>query len=155
MAAKPQTKTTPANAVTEGLTRVLADSHALALQTQNFHWNVTGPHFHDLHKFFEALYGELNSAVDEIAERLRALGVYAPGSLGAYARLTAIEDVDRALEAKVMLRRLLEGHTTAGATCRAALASAQDAKDDVTADLLIERIAAHDKAIWMLRSTQV
>ena len=139
--------------VADGLARVLADTYALALTTQNFHWNVTGPHFHDRHKLFEALYAELNGAVDGIAERMRALGAYAPGSLGAYARLTAIKEVDRPLAADDMLRRLAEGHAAAAASCQATLQAAQKASDEVTADLMIQRLAAHEKALWMLRST--
>ena len=146
-------KTTKSGTLAEALARVLADTQALAIQTQNFHWNVTGPQFYELHKFFEALYGELSGAIDELAERMRALNAYAPGSLGAYARLTTIKDVERPLAAKDMLRHALDGHVAAAASAKAALESAQEAGDEPTADLMIERLSALEKAIWMLRST--
>jgi starvation-inducible DNA-binding protein len=138
--------------VAQALARVLADTHVLAVQTQNFHWNVGGARFHDLHIFFEKLYGELAGAIDGIAERMRAIGAYAPGSLRDYARLTAVEEADRALPADAMLRAQVAGHEAAAGGCRRALGAAQAAGDEVTADLMIERLAAHDKALWMLRS---
>ena len=139
-------------AIAESLGRVLAETYALYLKTQNFHWNVEGRHFHDLHIMFEGQYKELAGAVDGIAERIRALGHYAPGGLALYARLSAIKDEDTVPNADDMVRRLAEGHETVAATSHASLLQSQEAGDEPTADLMIERLAAHEKTVWMLRS---
>ncbi len=139
-------------AIAESLSRVLADSYTLYLKTHNFHWNVTGPMFQPLHAMFEEQYTELAEAVDEIAERIRALGHPAPGSYAAYARLTAIEEEEGTPPAEDMIRQLVIGHEAVARNARAAIAAAQRGGDEATADLLIERLRAHEKAAWMLRS---
>jgi starvation-inducible DNA-binding protein len=135
-----------------GLARVLADSYALYLKTHNFHWNVEGPRFHGLHMMFEGQYKELAGAVDEIAERIRALGQYAPGSFGQFARLASVKDEDSVPAADDMVRRLAADHEAVTKTIHSMLPSAQEAGDEVTVGLLVDRLAVHEKTIWMLRS---
>jgi starvation-inducible DNA-binding protein len=134
------------------LSRVLADTYTLALKTQNFHWNVTGPHFAPLHGQFEAQYDELSDAVDEIAERLRALGRPAPGTFKEFAALARVPDAGGEKSAEEMVRSLRDGHRVAAAGAKAALRAAAAAGDEVTVDLMVVRTAAHDKAAWMLSS---
>lgn len=133
------------------LDRLLADTYALALKTQNFHWNVTGPHFHDLHVLFEGQYDGLSEAVDELAERIRALKATAPGSFAAFSALTGISEAKGGESAADMVRLLAEGHEEASRAARAVIDASSD--DPVTADLATVRSAAHDKAAWMLRAT--
>lgn len=138
--------------IAEGLTRVLADTYTLYLKTHNYHWNVTGPMFNTLHTMFEVQYNELWMAVDEIAERIRSLGEYAPGSYGAYADLTSIEDDSGVPKAEAMLANLVKGHEAVARTARAVFPLAEDASDEPTADLLTQRMQASEKTAWMLRS---
>ncbi|MGB8273961.1 MAG: Dps family protein [Alphaproteobacteria bacterium] len=135
-----------------GLARVLADSYALYLKTHNYHWNVEGPKFQGLHMMFEGQYTELAAAVDTIAERIRALGQYAPGSFGQFSRLMSIKDEDTVPSADEMVRHLAKDHETVTKTIHAMLPSAQEAGDEVTVGLLVERLAVHEKTMWMLRS---
>jgi starvation-inducible DNA-binding protein len=137
--------------VAEGLSRVLADTYTLYLKTHNFHWNVEGPMFPVLHGMFEQQYTELAGAVDAIAERIRALGRPAPGSYAAYAKLAAVREASGREKAKDMIRALAQDQETVARTARAALATAQVAGDEPTADLMIERLQVHEKAAWMLR----
>lgn len=136
----------------EGLSRVPANSYALYLKTHNFHWNVEGPRFRELHLMFEEQYTELAMAVDAIAERIRQLGSYAPGSFGQFARLAEVKDEDDVPTAEIMVCTLAEDHQVVGRSIRAVLTSAQDAGDEVTAGLLIDRLAVHEKTAWMLHS---
>ena len=138
--------------IAEGLSHVLADSYALYLKTHNFHWNVEGPRFRELHLMFEEQYTELATAVDEIAERIRALGQYAPGGFGQFARLTSLKDEDAVPTAEQMVSRLAEDHEAVGKTIYTILPMAQEAGDEVTAGFLIERLTVHEKTCWMLRS---
>ncbi|AGM40496.1 Ferritin and Dps [Spiribacter salinus M19-40] len=138
--------------IAEGVSRVLADSYSLYLKTHNFHWNVTGPMFNSLHAMFEEQYTELATAVDEIAERIRALGAQAPGSYSDYQRLTAIPEESGAPEAMEMVRQLMRDHETVARTAREAFAVADGAHDEPTADLLTQRMQLHEKTAWMLRS---
>lgn len=138
--------------IAEGLTRVLADTYTLYLKTHNYHWNVTGPMFNTLHTMFEAQYNELWMAVDEIAERIRSLGEYAPGSYGAYADLTSIEEDSGVPKAEAMLANLVKGHEAVARTAREVFPLAEDASDEPTADLLTQRMQASEKTAWMLRS---
>jgi len=138
--------------IAEGLKVLLADSYTLYLQTHNFHWNVTGPMFRDLHLMFEEQYTELATAVDLIAERIRSLGVYAPGSYKAYAKLSNIKEVDEVPEATDMLRILTAGHEQVVKTCREVLKPAQKAADESTISLVTDRMLLHEKTAWMLRS---
>jgi starvation-inducible DNA-binding protein len=152
MAAKTDIKASDKKAIAAGLSHVLADSYALYLKTHNFHWNVEGPRFRDLHLMFEEQYTELAGAVDQIAERIRALGQYAPGSFGQFARLASVKDANGVPKAEAMVKQLAADHETVEKTIRSALPAAQRAGDEVTAGLLVERLAVHEKTAWMLHS---
>ena len=140
-------------AIAQGLSRLLADTYTLYLTTHNFHWNVTGPMFNTLHQMFMAQYTELWNAVDPIAERIRALGHWAPGSYGQFGALAAITDAPRTPpKALDMIRILQQGHETVARTAREVFPLAAKADDQPTADLLTQRLDVHEKAAWMLRS---
>jgi starvation-inducible DNA-binding protein len=139
-------------AIAAGLSRVLADSYTLYLKTHNFHWNVKGPMFNSLHTMFETQYVELAAAVDEIAERIRALGEKAPGTYGAFAKLTQIEEEEGDPPAEEMIRQLVRGHETVARTARSVFPLAEAGQDEPTADLLTQRLQVHEKTAWMLRS---
>lgn len=138
--------------ITEGLSSLLADSYTLYLKTHNFHWNVTGPMFNTLHAMFMEQYTELHAAVDEIAERIRALGFPAPGSYSQYAKLTKISEETGVPKAEDMIRQLVDGHETVARTARAMFPVVEEAGDEPTADLLTQRLQIHEKTAWMLRS---
>jgi len=138
--------------IAEGLSRLLADSYTLFLKTHNYHWNVTGPMFQTLHTMFEAQYTELFTAVDAIAERIRALGLPAPGSYAEFAKLTQITEATTVPRAKDMIHDLVKGHETVAKTARSIFAKAEAGHDEVTVDLLTSRLDIHEKAAWMLRS---
>lgn len=138
--------------IAEGLSRLLADSYTLYLKTHNFHWNVTGPMFATLHTLFETHYTELATAVDEIAERIRALGVPAPGSYKQFAALSAIEEANGVPSAEEMIRQLVDGQETVARTARSVFKTAEGTGDEPTADLLTQRMHIHEKNAWMLRS---
>ena len=140
--------------IAEGLKRLLADSYTLYLQTHNFHWNVTGPQFRELHLMFEEHYTELATAVDDIAERIRTLDVPAPGTYKAFAALSSIEEVEGVPSAAEMVDRLTQGHEQVVKTSRAVLKLAQDAEDESTAALVSDRMRIHEKTAWMLRATR-
>jgi starvation-inducible DNA-binding protein len=139
-------------AIAGGLSRLLADSYTLYLKTHNFHWNVTGPMFNTLHLMFEAQYTELALAVDLIAERIRALGVVAPGSYTQFAKLTGIPEETGNPDAMEMLRQLVKDHETVTRTAREMFPAVEKANDESTADLLTQRMQLHEKTAWMLRS---
>jgi len=134
------------------LSNLLADSYTLYLKTHNYHWNVTGPQFNTLHAMFETQYTELAMAVDEIAERIRALGVTAPGSYKEFAKLTSIEEGSGQESAEDMIRELVKGQEAVVRTARKAFPAADAAHDEPTADLLTQRMQVHEKNAWMLRS---
>jgi starvation-inducible DNA-binding protein len=136
----------------EALSKLLADSYTLYLETHNFHWNVTGPMFQTLHLMFEQHYTELAMAVDSIAERIRALGHPAPGSYAAFARLSSIEGTDGVPGALDMVRRLVQGQEAVIRTARGVVALAEEVRDQATADLGTQRLQVHEKTAWMLRS---
>ncbi len=138
--------------IAEGLSKLLADSYTLYLKTHNFHWNVEGPLFNTLHLMFEGHYTELATAVDEIAERIRALGVKAPGSYSAYAALASVTEAEGNESAEEMIRQLVVGQETVVRTAREAFTAAEEANDEPTADLLTQRMQIHEKNAWMLRS---
>ena len=138
--------------IANGLSQLLADSYTLYLKTHNYHWNVEGPLFNTLHLMFEQHYTELATAVDEIAERIRALGVKAPGSYAAYSTLTSIAEGSGDESAEAMIRELVKGQETVVRTAREAFAAAEAANDEPTADLLTQRMQVHEKNAWMLRS---
>jgi starvation-inducible DNA-binding protein len=138
--------------IAAGLSRLLADSYTLYLKTHNYHWNVTGPMFNTLHLMFEQQYTELAAAVDEIAERIRALGHPAPGSYKAFAGLTKIKEEESVPSAEEMIRQLVIGQETVVRTAREIFPLADEAHDEPTADLLTQRMQLHEKNAWMLRS---
>lgn len=137
----------------EHLGHFLADTYTLYLKTQNFHWHVTGPHFHSLHNMFEQQYNELALAVDTIAERIRELGFSAPATFSEFLKLTSLQESQSNINAMEMVKRLCEDHEAVAAHAAKVLAEAQNIHDEITVDLLISRGEAHDKAAWMLRST--
>lgn len=139
-------------AIAEGLSRVLADSYTLYLKTHNYHWNVTGPMFQTLHVMFMTQYTELGLAVDDIAERIRALGHPAPGSYEAFARLSSIADDPSVPLAQEMIANLVMGHEAVTRTARAVFQIAAEASDEPTCDLLTQRMQVSEKTAWMLRS---
>jgi starvation-inducible DNA-binding protein len=138
--------------IADGLSRVLADSYTLYLKTHNFHWNVTGPMFQTLHLMFETQYNELALAVDLIAERIRSLGVAAPGTYKQFLELSAIKEADGVPKAEDMIRLLVKGHETVARTSREVFEVAEAANDQSTCDLLTQRLQVHEKTAWMLRS---
>ena len=138
--------------IADGLSRLLADTYTLYLKTHNFHWNVTGPMFNTLHTMFETHYTELALAVDEIAERIRALGVIAPGSYKQFAELSSIEEETGSPDADDMIRQLVSGQETVVKTARSIFPLVEEANDEPSADLLTQRMQAHEKNAWMLRS---
>ncbi len=139
-------------AIADGLSRVLADTYTLYLKTHNYHWNVTGPMFNTLHLMFETQYNELALAVDQIAERIRALGHPAPGSYEAFARLSSIKEEEGVPSAEQMIRQLVLGQETVARTAREIFPTVEKANDEPTADLLTQRMQIHEKNAWMLRS---
>ena len=138
--------------IAEGLSRLLADSYTLYLKTHNFHWNVKGPMFSSLHLLFEQHYTELAAAVDEIAERIRAIGFPAPGSYAQFGRLTSIEEEEGVPSADAMIRQLADGQDVVVKTATAVLDLAEKAGDAPTADLMTRRMEIHQKNAWMLRA---
>ena len=142
----------PREEIAHELSRVLADSYMLYLKTHNYHWNVTGELFHSLHEQFEEQYTELADAIDEIAERIRALGHRAPGTFKEFNELMSIQEEEEEPEALEMVRRLALGNEQVLRTAREALEPANEAEDEATIDLLTERLHVHAKTAWMLRS---
>ncbi|MCI0415261.1 DNA starvation/stationary phase protection protein [bacterium] len=138
--------------IAEGLSRLLADTYTLYLKTHNFHWNVTGPMFQTLHLMFEQEYNELALAVDLIAERIRALGIPAPGSYAAFSKLTSIREEEGVPSAERMIQQLLDGQETVIRTARSLFPLVEEVNDQPTADLLTQRMQVHEKTAWMLRS---
>jgi starvation-inducible DNA-binding protein len=142
------------NAVADAMARVLADTYAVYLQTHTYHWNVTGPQFHSLHMMFEVQYNEMWMAVDLLAERIRALGEFAPGSAKS---LGALSDIsfgrDETPKAEAMVKNLLKAHETLIKNAKAARDIAAKAGDSESEDMLIARIQEHEKTVWMLRAT--
>lgn len=135
-----------------GLSRLLADTYTLYLKTHNFHWNVTGPLFNTLHLMFETQYNELALAVDLIAERIRALGLPAPGSYAQFAQLTSIREETSVPAAEEMIRQLVKDQEAVVRTARSIFPAVEKASDEPTADLLTQRMQVHEKTAWMLRS---
>ena len=134
------------------LSKLLADSYTLYLKTHGFHWNVTGSMFQTLHLMFEQQYTELSTAVDLIAERIRALGVYAPATYSDFSRLTSIKEPNGIPNSREMIQQLMEGHEAIVRTARSAFAAIERANDEASADLLTQRMQLHEKTAWMLRS---
>lgn len=139
--------------IADGLSRLLADTYTLYLMTHNFHWNVTGPFFRELHLMFEEQYTELATAVDLLAERIRTLGFPAPGTYKAYAKLSSIQEHDDVPPAEEMVRLLVEGNEAVVRTARSVVPHAQEVHDESTVTLVADRMVIHEKTAWMLRSS--
>ncbi|WP_425999203.1 Dps family protein [Caulobacter sp. DWR1-3-2b1] len=139
--------------IVAGLNKVLADSYALYLKTHGYHWNVRGPNFQSLHVLLEGQYTEEWTALDAIAERIRALGELAPQGYAAFGNLSSIKDGDPEQDWEAMFAELKKDNETVIATLRAAFPAADEAGDEATADLLTQRLQAHEKHAWMIRST--
>lgn len=134
------------------LSKLLADTYSLYLKTHSFHWNVTGPHFNSLHTMFETQYNELWLAADEVAERIRVLDVFAPGSYSQFGKLTGIKEESGVPDWKEMVNQLVSGHEIAAVTAREVIKAADGAGDEGTMDMATGRLKAHEKTAWMLRS---
>lgn len=139
-------------ALAQGLSVLLADSYTLYLMTHNFHWNVTGPQFNGLHMMFMGQYTEQWNAVDDIAERIRALGFPAPGTYRQFAQLATFREAEGVPAADDMLRYLVRAQEATARSARALLPIAEKADDQPTADIATQRLAVHEKTAWMLRS---
>lgn len=139
----------------EALRQVLADTYALYLKTQNYHWNVTGANFKSLHVMFEEQYDELAEAVDEIAERIRALNEKVPASFSVFSKLTTVEDANEACDAQAMLQDLLKSHEQVMVSVTQAKKVSAENNDYGTEDMMIARLEAHQKMAWMLRASLV
>lgn len=140
-------------AVKDGLKLALADTYALYLKTQNYHWNVTGVNFKSLHLLFEEQYTDLAAAIDDIAERIRTLGEKAPATFSAYNKMKTIEDGDEKAKSHDMVKHLSEDQAKIIETLTQVLREAQKAGDEVTVDMIIGRISVHEKNAWMLKSS--
>jgi starvation-inducible DNA-binding protein len=138
--------------IAKGLSRLLADTYTLYLKTHNYHWNVTGPMFQTLHLMFEGQYTALAVAVDDIAERIRALGVKAPATYTEFAKLSSIKETQGDLTAQQMLAELVAGQEAVVRTARSIFPIVDECHDEPTADLLTQRMQTHEKTAWMLRS---
>jgi starvation-inducible DNA-binding protein len=138
--------------IVRGLSALLADSYTLYLMTHNFHWNVTGPHFNSLHQMFMAQYTEQWTALDLIAERIRALGHPAPGTYKEFVELASIKEVEGVPSATAMIRHLVAAQEATARTARELFPEVDAAHDQPTADLLTQRLEVHEKSAWMLRS---
>lgn len=138
--------------IAQNLSMLLADTYVLYVKTQNFHWNVVDIRFYSLHLFLEKEYKKLNKAIDEIAERIRKLGERSPGSLQQFLNITSLKESDEDLTADEMLLELLKDHETICCFLRERIALAAKLGDEGTSDLLIQRLHAHEKSAWMLRS---
>ena len=138
--------------IAKGLSKFLADSYTLYLQTHNFHWNVTGPMFNTLHIMFMTQYTEQWAALDLIAERIRALGHPAPGTYAEYAKLASVKEVSGVPKAMEMVRLLVDAQQATARTARGLFPIVEKANDQPTADLLTQRLDVHEKTAWMLRS---
>jgi len=140
-------------AVAAGLSKLLADSYAVYLKTHGYHWNVRGPNFASLHSLFMAQYTEMWTAIDDVAERIRALGALAPQGYRTFSNLSGIQDGDAEQDADGMLAELVRDHETLIRTARDILPAAQGAGDEVTVSLISDRLTAHEKHAWMLRAS--
>ena len=138
--------------IADGLSHLLADTYTLYLKTHYFHWNVTGPMFQTLHLMFEAQYTELALAVDLVAERIRSLDFYAPGTYRDFVKMASIKESESVPKAQDMIRELVAGHEAVVRTARSVFPAAEKAADEATADLLTQRLQLHEKTSWMLRS---
>ena len=141
------------SASAQAISRLMADTYTLYLKTHGYHWNVEGPHFQQLHIQFMEQYTEMWTAVDELAERIRALGHYAPASYAQMAELSSIKEEDGRPDWKMMVKNLAQGHEQVAKTAREVLRVAEEAGDDATSDVVAPRVTLHEKTAWMLRAT--
>jgi starvation-inducible DNA-binding protein len=138
--------------IVEHVGRVLANSYVIAVKTQHCHWNVEGPHFSELHKLFGDQYEEVSEAIDEIAERIRMLGRKVPASMRDFLDLSTLQDGAHPYDWQEMLHVLAKDHEEMVLQLRNTISSLKDTSDEATLDLMIGRIAAHEKHLWFLRS---
>lgn len=139
--------------VAKKLSEFLASGYVLYMKTLYYHWNVTGVHFHSLHEMFEEQYTEMHQAGDAIAERIRALGLFTPGTIREYIELSSVEEDDTLpTESLDMVRNLLDANEICSREARETLKVAEEAEDEVTVDMMVERMTYHDKTAWMLRA---
>lgn len=138
--------------IADGMSKLLADTVSLYSKTHGYHWNVTGPMFNTLHQMFMVQYTELWNSIDLMAERIRSLGFFAPAEYGKFAKLTSLKEDSEVPEATQMIRNLVDGHESVIRTARGILSSAEKANDQVTLDLITQRLEVHEKTAWMLRS---
>jgi starvation-inducible DNA-binding protein len=138
--------------IAEGLSHLLADTYTLYLKTHYFHWNVTGPMFNTLHLMFETQYNELALAVDAVAERIRSLDFYAPGTYREFSKLASIPESESVPKAQDMIKELVAGHEAVCRTARSVFPAVEKAADEASADLITQRLQVHEKTAWMLRS---
>lgn len=138
--------------VAHGLSKLLADTYTLYLKTHNYHWNVEGPMFQTLHVMFMGQYTEMWNALDLIAERIRALGHYAPGTYAEFVKLSSIKESKAIPKANKMIEELIQGNEAVIKTTRGVFEAAEVAKDQTTMDVLTQRLDIHEKTAWMLRS---
>lgn len=137
----------------KAVAKLMADTYTLYLKTHGYHWNVEGPHFQQLHVQFMEQYTEMWTAVDELAERVRALGHYAPSSYAAMSKLSSLKEETGRPDWSEMVRNLAKGHEQVAKTAREVLRVAEETGDDATADIVAPRITLHEKTAWMLRAT--
>lgn len=138
--------------IADGMSKLLADTVSLYSKTHGYHWNVTGPMFNTLHQMFMVQYTELWNSIDLMAERIRSLGFFAPAEYGKFAKLTSLKEDSDVPDATQMIRNLVDGHESVIRTARGILSSAEKANDQVTLDLITQRLEVHEKTAWMLRS---
>lgn len=141
-------------AVAKELMHFLADTYAMYLKTQNFHWNAAGANFFEVHLLFEKQYNEMAEAVDEIAERIQTLGFYVDASFAGFSKESCIKDERKNMKVRQMLAKLIDGHEILIRCGRKIASLAEKEKDQATVDLLARRLGAHEKFTWMLRSQQ-
>ena len=145
--------TNKSNAATvEALSVLLASSYTLYVKTHNYHWNVTGPMFSALHALFEVQYTEMAMALDEIAERIRSLGAFAPGSFTAFAALSAVKEENGRPKAMQMVANLAADQEIVSDLAQKVIEAAEASNDQATVDLVVRRMDVHQKHAWMLRS---
>lgn len=155
MAANPESTRIPKLDCVNALSRVLADTYLLYLKTHNFHWNVEGPNFRSLHQMFEEAYKALWRSVEDIAERIRALGQHAPGTYAKFKALARVKETDAIPKCDDMLRQLIADNETVIEGIQLGLLAAQNTDDDASVGLLTDRLTYHEKQLWMMRSTLV
>lgn len=138
--------------VCKGLSKLLADTYLLYLKTQNYHWNVTGKMFRPLHTLFEEQYKEMAGSIDDIAERIRTLGEFTPASLSGFLKLSTIKEESNIPTADEMIHNLVQANEAVVLAAREIISLTEECEDDVTADLMVQRMQIHEKNAWMLRS---